>query len=312
MKFMDYYKILGVSKNATEKEIKKAYRKLARKYHPDINPNDPEAKKKFQQINEAQEVLLDPEKRKKYDKYADKYGKDWEHGEEFEKARRAYGGGRAAGGGAYTTYQDFEGFEGFGDSGFSDFFESMFGGMGSRGGRSRRSRAFKGQDYRATLELPLREVYETHKRTLTIDDKNIRITIPAGVEDGQTIRIKGYGGPGINGGPKGDLYITFRIVNNTPFERKGSDLYREAELDLFTAVLGGELITETFDGKKVKIKIKPGTQPGSKVKLKGKGFPVYKKKGVFGDLYITLKVKIPVNLTAEQRRMFEELAKTFK
>ncbi len=316
MEFIDYYKVLGVDKSASEKEIKKAYRKLARKYHPDLNPNDAQAKKKFQQINEAQEVLLDPEKRKKYDKYAAKYGKDWEMGEEIEKARRAYSGAGAQSGGAYTQFEGFEGFEGFGgsdfnDSGFSDFFEAMFGGMGSSRS-SRRKRAFKGQDFQATLELPLREVYETHKRTLTVNGKNIRITIPAGVEDGQTIRIKGYGGPGVNGGPNGDLYITFKIINNTPFQRIGSDLYREVELDLFTAVLGGELITETFDGKKVKLKIKPGTQPGSKAKLKGKGFPVYKKNGLYGDLYITFKVKVPTQLTPEQRRLFEELAKTFK
>ncbi len=313
MQFIDYYKVLGVEKGASEKEIKRAYRKLARKYHPDLNPNDSEAKKKFQQINEAQEVLTDPEKRKKYDKYFSKYGKDWEHGEEMEKARRAYQGARHAGGGGF---EGFEGFGGFSDSDFSDsdfsaFFESMFGGMG--GGRSRgRKRAFRGPDYRATLELPLREVYETHKRTLTVGDQNIRITIPAGVEDGQTIRIKGYGGPGAHGGPNGDLYITFQIVNHTPFQRKGSDLYREVELDLYTAVLGGEWIVDTFDGKKVKIKIKPGTQPGSKVKLKGKGFPVYKKKGVYGDLYITFKVKIPLKLSAEEKKLFEELAKLHK
>ncbi len=315
MQFIDYYKVLGVERGASEKEIKKAYRKLARKYHPDLNPNNPDAKKKFQQINEAQEVLTDPEKRKKYDKYFAKYGKDWEHGEEIEKARRAYQGAHTAAGGG--GFEGFEGFGGFSDSDFTDsdfsaFFESMFGGMGGSRSRGRKKRAFKGQDYQATLELPLREVYETHKRTLTVNGKNIRITIPAGVEDGQTIRIKGYGGPGLNGGPNGDLYITFRVLNNTPFHRKGNDLYREVDLDLYTAVLGGELIVETFDGKKVKMKVKPGTQPGAKVKLKGKGFPVYKKKGVFGDLYITFKVKIPEKLSAEERRLFEELAKLHK
>ncbi len=294
MEFIDYYKVLGVSEKASDKEIKSAYRKLARKYHPDLNPNDPEAERKFKQVNEAHEVLSDPEKRKKYDQY----GKDWQHAEEFEKARKAQQ--QAGGYGQYT-------YSGGSESDFSDFFESMFGGFTS--GRSRRSRGFRGQDYNASLELDLRDVYRSHKRTLTVGEKNIRITIPAGIEDEQTIRIKGYGGAGINGGPDGDLYITFHLRNTSPFRREGANLYKSVELPLTTAVLGGDLTVDTFEGK-AKLKIKPLTQNNTRVKLKGKGFPVYKKEGQFGDLYITYEVQLPKKLTDQQKALFESLKAT--
>jgi curved DNA-binding protein len=307
MEFIDYYKVLELDKNASKSDIKKAYRKLARKYHPDLNPNDTAAQKKFQQINEAHEVLIDPEKKKKYDQY----GKDWQHAEEFEKARaqqqqyqRQYSGGgfggRSAGG--------FEGAEGFGQGDFSDFFESMFGGA-TRGGR--RTTRFRGQDYNAELRLNLTDVFKTQKQTLTINGKNIRLTIPAGVENGQTIKIKGYGGEGVNNGPKGDLFITFAIANNTDFKREGSNLYKDVELDMFTAVLGGDITVSTFDSK-VKLKVKPETQNGTTVKLKGKGFPVYKKEGQFGDLYITYKIKIPTNLSSREKELLQELQKLRK
>lgn len=296
MEFIDYYQVLGLSKTATDKDIKKAYRKLARKYHPDLNPNDKEAEKKFKQINEANEVLSDPEKRKKYDQY----GKDWQHAEEFERAKKARGP-RTGGYGGYT-YSDGQS---AGD--FSDFFEAMFGGSGF--GESGRQVKFRGQDYNAELQLNLTDVFKTHKQTLTVNGKNIRITIPAGIENEQTIKIKGHGGPGVNGGPKGDLYITFAIKNNTLFRREGADLYKSVEIPLTTAVLGGEVTTETFDGK-VKLKVRPETQNETKVKLKGKGFPKYKRESQFGDLYITYKIKVPTKLTAKQKDLFEALAKT--
>lgn len=305
MDYIDYYKILDVTKSATEADIKKAYRKLARKYHPDLNPNDKEAEKKFKEINEANEVLSNPENRKKYDKY----GKDWKHAEEFEKAgydpnqqqSRQQGG-----------YQYSEGdFSGFGDgeysgSDFSDFFNSMYG-----GGRSRSQSKYRGQDFNAELELDLKAAYTTHKQNLTVNGKNIRITIPAGVENGQIIKIPNHGGPGVNGGPNGDLYITFIISNNSDFKREGNNLYAEAPIDLYTAILGGETYINTFDGK-VKIKVPPETQPGTKVKLKGKGFPVYKKENQFGDLYITYTIKLPTKLSDKEKELFEELAKLRK
>lgn len=296
MAFVDYYQILGIQKTASEKDIKAAYRKLARKYHPDVNPNDQEAQKKFQELNEANEVLSDPEKRKKYDQY----GKDWEHGEEYEKARKArasspnYGGGYSSGGG----------------DNFSDFFESMFGGNSGFGGaRSGRQTKFRGQDYQAEVHLTLTEAYETHKQTLTVNGKNIRITVPAGIENGQNIKIPGHGGPGSNGGPNGDLFITFSVANDEKFKRLKNDLYLTADLDLYTAVLGGELIIETLSGK-VKLPVKAETQNGNIVRLKGKGFPVYKQEGQFGDLYVTFNIKIPTDLTEKQKELFTELSKS--
>ncbi len=296
MAFVDYYKTLDVNKNATDEEIKKAYRKLARKYHPDLNPNDKEANKKFQQINEANEVLSDPEKRKKYDAY----GEHWQHAEAYENAKQQ-SAGQSRGWDDFT----YNGAENEGD--FSDFFESLFGHSARRKGGTRDVK-FRGQDYNAELHLTLREAYHTHKRTLTVNGKNVRITIPAGVENGQVIKLKGYGGAGVNGGPNGDLYITFIINDDVKFKRVGNDLYATEEIDLYTAVLGGEIMIETLGGK-VKLKIKPGTQNAGKIRLKGKGFPVYKTEGEFGDLYITYQVKLPTHLTDEQRKLFEQLSK---
>ena len=300
MAYIDYYKILGLDKTATDAEIKKAYRKLARKYHPDVNPGDAEAEEKFKELNEANEVLSNPENRKKYDKY----GKDWQHAEAYEQAekqRSQYanaGGGRAQYSGGYDQED------------FSDFFSSMFGGAGGGGGfrGGGRQAQFRGQDFNATLSLDLRDVYEKHKRTLTINGKNIRLTIPAGVENGQTIKIKGYGGEGVNGGPKGDLFLEFAINNTSAFKRDGANLYKTQPLDLYTAILGGELLVETFDGS-VKLKVTPETPNGKQVKLKGKGFPVYKKEGQFGDLYITYDIQMPTNLSAREKELFQELSK---
>lgn len=295
---IDYYKILGLTKNATADEIKKAYRKLARQHHPDLNPNNPEAVKLFQQINEANEVLSDPENRKKYDQY----GKDWQHAEQFEEARKqqqasgGHSGGNPFGGGQHYSY-------GGEDADYSDFFSSMFGNRG--GGRQTK---FKGQDFRATMQLNLSDVYETHKQTFSVNGKSIRITVPAGIENGQEIKIAGYGSPGANGGPNGDLNITFEIKNNTSFVRKGNDLYTDIPLNIYKAILGGEETIDTLSGK-VKMKVAPETQSGTKVRLKGKGFPVYKKEGEFGDLYVTYQVQIPTNLSAKEKELFEQLSK---
>jgi curved DNA-binding protein len=307
MDFVDYYKTLGVAKNASAEDIKKAYRKLARKLHPDVNPNDKEAHKKFQQINEAHEVLSDPEKRKKYDQY----GENWKHADQYEQARQQQqqqGGGGFGGFGGGGFGPNFGGeeytYSGGEEGAFSDFFESLFGGA-----RGRRSQAkYRGQDYNAELQLSLSDAYTTHKQTLTINGKNVRITIPAGVENGQQIKLKGYGSPGANGGPNGDLFITFVIKNNTAFRREGNDLYKTEDIDLYTALLGGEKTIDTLSGK-IKLKVNPETQNGTKIRLKGKGFPVYKKEGQFGDLYITWDVKLPTNLSQKQKDLFTELSK---
>ncbi|HXS57172.1 MAG TPA: J domain-containing protein [Hanamia sp.] len=302
MDFVDYYKTLGVPKNASGADIKKAYRKLARKLHPDVNPNDKEAHKKFQQINEANEVLSDDAKRKKYDQY----GENWKHADQYEQARQQQGqqggggfGGFGSGfGGNDYTYSSGE------EGDFSDFFESLFG-----GGRGRRSQAkYRGQDYNAELQVLLSDAYTTHKQTITINGKNVRVTIPAGVENGQKLKLKGFGSPGANGGPNGDLFITFNIKNDTNLKREGNDIYKTEDVDLYTALLGGEKTIDTMSGK-IKLKVNPETQNGTKIRLKGKGFPVYKKEDQFGDLYITWNVKLPTNLTAKQKELFTELSK---
>lgn len=313
MAFIDYYQVLGLDRNASQEDIKKAYRKLARQYHPDLNPGNEEAKKKFQQINEANEVLSDADMRKKYDQYGATYGEHWKQGEEYEKARKAQGA-RSAGagtggfGGRGSDWGDFSYTHGQHEGDFSDFFESIFGSSTGRG-RQRGSARFKGEDYNAELHLDLAEAAQTHKQVITVNGKNIRITIPAGVEDGQVIRLRGHGGEGVNGGPHGDLYITFRITNRTHFKRVGADLHTTVSIDLYTAVLGGEVTVDTLDSK-VKLKVPPGTQSGTKVRLKGKGFPVYKREGEHGDLYVTYTVKIPTHLTERQKELFRELAKT--
>lgn len=288
MEFIDYYKVLGVDKNASEEDIKKAYRKLARKLHPDLNPNDKEAHKKFQQINEANEVLSDPEKRKKYDQY----GQDWKHAEQFEQQRNQQ---------QQYHYDGGEQFAGGDEGDFSSFFESLFGNRGSS-----RQTKFRGQDYNAALQLTLTEAMTTHPKILTVNGKNVRITIPAGVEDGQVIKLKGYGAPGVNGGPAGDLYITFSILPHTQFKRSGNDLYTTVSIDLYTALLGGETTVDTLTGK-VKLKVNEGAQNGSKTRLKGKGFPVYKQEGSFGDLYITYEVKLPTHLTEKEKELYTQL-----
>ncbi|MBK8497958.1 MAG: J domain-containing protein [Flavobacteriales bacterium] len=294
---VDHYKVLGVERTATADAIKAAYRKLARKYHPDLNPNDAGAKKKFQEINEANEVLSDPESRAKYDKY----GEHWKHGEQYEQARRQHGQPPGAGFGGGTPYEGFQG--GTGNEDYADLFGSMFG---SRGGRQAK---FRGQDYHSELQLDLVSASTTHKQALTVNGKPIRITVPAGVENGQTIRIADHGGPGVNGGPNGDLYLTFIVKDHPRFKRTGADLHTTLDVDLYTAVLGGDAVLETLDGT-VKLKVSPSTQNGERVKLKGKGFPVYKKEGAFGDLYVTYNVKLPTQLTDEQRSLFEQLKAT--
>jgi curved DNA-binding protein len=304
MAYIDYYNILGVNKDASQDEIKKAYKKLARKYHPDLNPNDESAHRKFQEINEANEVLSDPEKRKKYDQY----GENWKHAEQFEQQQGQYGGGFGGFGGFGNGGGGSWSFDGSG--GYSDFFEQMFGGMGGRAGRGG-SRVFRGQDYETKLDVTFREAMTTHKRIITVNGKNLRITIPAGIENGQTIKLAGQGGPGQNGGPNGDLYITFVVSEENGFQRVGDNVYVTVNLDLYTAVLGGEKVIDALDGK-VKLKIKPGTQNNSKVRLKGKGFPKYKQDGQFGDLMVTFVVDIPVNLTDKQAELFRELQKLSK
>ena len=293
MAYKDYYKVLGVAKTASQAEIKKAYKKLARKHHPDVNPNDADAEEKFKEINEAYQVIGKAENRKKYDQL----GEHWQHAGQSTSS----GAGR-------QQYQSSTNQQSEAD--FADFFESVFGQQraagGSQYGFGGSSARYKGEDIQAELTLQLTDVFTTHKRTLNVNGKNIRISVPAGLENGQRIRLKGFGGKGVNGGPDGDLYVRFNIVNNTSFKRDKANLYQTIELDLYTAVLGGEVLVDTLDGQ-VKLKVKAGTQNNSQVKLKGKGFARYKKDQERGDLLITYTVKIPTDLSDKQRELFEQL-----
>ncbi len=302
MDYKDYYQILGVDKKATTDQIKKAYRRLARQHHPDVNPNDPEAERKFKEVNEANEVLSDEEKRRKYDQL----GADW------QRYQQAGPGSRS--GFDWSQYQqqgdgEFSGFggAGFNDGDFSDFFSSIFGGMNGGNARPRNTRASAGSDYQAELELTLDDAYRGGPRTLNVNDKKLRINISPGVEDGQTIRLRDQGTPGRNGGPAGSLYLTLRVLPDARFARTGPDLTQEVPVPLYRALLGGEQVVDTLGGP-VKINIKPETANGTRLRLRGKGFPVYKQPGQFGDLYLRLAVQLPQNLTDQEKSLLQQLA----
>jgi curved DNA-binding protein len=306
MEYKDYYKILGVDKKASQEDIKKAYRKLAVKYHPDKNKDNKVAEEKFKQINEANEVLSDPEKRKKYDEL----GENWR---QYEHAGARPGGGYRRGdgqSGPYTYEGNFEDFFGRGDSGFSDFFEQFFGGGmgGGRPGGSYRSTNFKGQDYESEMEISLDEAYHGANRLIQLEEEKLRITTKPGAYEDQLLRIKGKGGKGSQGSA-GDLYVRIRITPHPNFTRKGDDLYSTQTIDLYTAVLGGSTIVNTLSGQ-VKVKIASGTQNGKTIRIKGKGMPVYGKANLFGDLYVQLNIHIPEVLTDRQRELFEQLRDT--
>lgn len=308
MDYKDYYKILGVEKNATTEQIKKAYRKLARQYHPDVNPNNATAEQKFKEANEANEVLSDPEKRQKYDQL----GADYQRYQQAGGGRGPGGAGAGPGDFDWSQYAQGSGFGGFGGGSefggggedFSDFFSSLFGG----GGGGRGSRPGAGSDYQAELELSLEEAYAGGPRTITVNGKNLRITIQPGVADGQTIRLRDQGGPGRNGGPNGALLITFRILPDARYARTGDDLTQDVPVSLYRALLGGEQTVETLGGP-VKIKLKPETANGSRLRLRGKGFPVYRQEGQHGDLYLRLNVQLPTGLSDEECDLIRQLAK---
>ena len=303
--YKDYYKALGIEKTATAEQIKKAYRKLARQHHPDVNPSDQDAERKFKEINEANEVLSDPGKRKKYDQF----GADW------QRYQQQPGGGAGRSGspgggfdwGQYTQEQGGGGGNSFGEGeDFSDFFDSLFGNMG--GGRAGGSgRPVVGPDYQAELELSLEEAYQGGPRTITVQGRNLRLTIQPGVYDGQTIRLRDQGGPGRQGGPNGSLLISFRIRPDARYARTGNDLTQDVPVSIYKALLGGEQTVETLSGS-VKIKLKPETANGTRLRLRGKGFPMYKQADQFGDLYLRLTLVLPQQLTEVENELFQQLA----
>ncbi|MEX1003431.1 MAG: DnaJ C-terminal domain-containing protein [Crocinitomicaceae bacterium] len=298
MDYKDYYKVLGVDKSADQKEIKKVYRKLALKYHPDKNPDNKEAEEKFKEISEAYEVLGDPEKRKKYDSV----GENWKN---FQ--------GAEAGGGGFnrSQWQQGQGSEGFQFEGdFSDFFNSMFGGAGGFRQAGGRQYTPKAQDYQTDVLLTLEEAFEGTSRSLKYNGHHIRMTFHPGVKDGQQLRVPGKGAPSpVKGGKSGDLYVNIRISPHPLYERQGNDIKQQQNVDLYTAVLGGEIEIKSLAGK-WNVKISPGIEQNKVLRLKGKGMPVYQKKKTpqkFGDLYVTLNIEIPKKISEEEKELFRRL-----
>jgi curved DNA-binding protein len=317
MEFKDYYATLGVGKTATDKEIKQAFRKLARKFHPDVNPNDKAAEARFKEINEAYEVLGDPEKRKKYDEL----GSNWrmyEHGGPHGAPGWPPGGdfGGPGGGATYRTVSPEEMEELFGNENpFSDFFKTFFGGGGGtregRRGRAR-TRARAGSDVEQPIELTLDDAFHGSTQRLSIKHgghtRTIDVRIPAGVKDQARVRVTGEGEPGAGGGAAGDLYLRVHLQPHPTFERKGQDLYVTSSVLVTTAVLGGEAEVPTLTGRPLRLKIPTMTQNGQVLRLKGQGMPNTGKSGERGDLYVTVEVQLPKSLTPEQREHYEALA----
>jgi curved DNA-binding protein len=314
MTYKDYYDTLGVDKNAPEKEIKKAYRKLANRYHPDKNQGDKAAEEKFKEINEAYEVLGNAEKRKKYDELGANWQAYQQGGHEWQPGGNPFGRG-GNGRRSYTFEGDPSEFFGGGSgSGFSSFFEQFFGSgfdtetAGGRGYRrsSGRHGAFKGNDWQAEMELALEEAYEGSTRSFELNGQQLRIKIKPGIADGQVLRLKGKGGPGANGGPAGDLYLKIKVKPHPSLQREADDLVLDKNIDLFTAVLGGKIAVPTLTGS-IYMTVPKGTNPGSKLRLKGKGMPKYGQPGQYGDLYVRIQVQMPQRLTPEQERLFEKI-----
>ncbi len=307
MDYKDYYKILGVSKSAGQDEIKKAYRKLAIKYHPDKTQGDKAKEEKFKEISEAYEVLGDPEKRKKYDQL----GSNW-------KQYQNFGGAGGQGGFDWSQFTggqqggNYGGFSFEGDpGGFSDFFQHIFGGgFGSSRTGSRRAPKYKGRDIVSEMNITFEEAYHGSTRIINLDGKKFRIKIKPGVKNGQKIRLAGKGSPGMNGGPAGDLYITIKVLPDAKFKRDGNDLFSDLNIDIPTAVLGGKARVETPDGKIVSLTIPAGTSCGKKLRLKGKGMPYYEHPTKHGDLYVETKITVPAKLSREQKSLYEKLKKS--
>jgi curved DNA-binding protein len=332
MEFKDYYATLGVSKTASDKEVKQAYRKLARKHHPDVNPGDKSAETRFKEINEAYEVLGDPDKRRKYDEL----GANWRMYEQAQQQGQPFGGAPFGGGfggpgeggawtinmgepGGYRTMSEEEMRDMFGtEDPFSDFFRTFFGGGGRPGagqeprGRARGSRSQRGRDVESEAELTLEEAYHGAMRRISINQgghaRSVDVRIPLGVKDGSRVRVAGEGEAGSGGAPSGDLYLRVRIRPHPVFERKGDDLYVKVPMPVTTAVLGGEAQVPTITGS-VRLKVPETTQPGQIFRLKGHGMPVVGKADAKGDLYATADTQLPRSLTKDQRSAWEQVRK---
>jgi curved DNA-binding protein len=296
----DYYQTLGVKKDATEKEIKQAYRKLAKKHHPDANPDNPGAEARFKEINEAYEALSDPEKRARYDQFGT-VNPQWSPG------AAGTPGSNGSGYYPYTTTDP-------GSAGFGDIFESLFGALGGRANRAGTSAGFgrmNGEDIEQPVKISLREAYAGGTRIITKGERKVKVNIPAGAATGTKVRLAGEGQPGAGGGQSGDLYLIVEVEPDNQFERQGDNLTVDVKLDMFTALLGGEVEVPTLD-RPVKLRIPAGTQSGRKFRLTGKGMPILQKSGQFGDLYARMLIIVPENLTAAQKELVEKLRATIQ
>jgi curved DNA-binding protein len=297
MEFKDYYAVLGVNKNAGEQEIKKAYKKLAVKFHPDKNPGNKNAEEKFKEISEAYTVLSDPEKRKKYDQY----GNNWSF---YEQAgNKAY---EKAGTSGRSPFTESDMHNIFGQGGFSDFFETFFGTSYRKARGERGERGVRGTDFRAELEISFQEAYTGVRKQFMFNDKTNSINLKPGIQDGQTLKIPGKGGPGVHGGPAGDLYITIRVEEDKRFERKEDDLYQEVFIPLYTCILGGKADIPTPKGS-VSVEISEGTQNNKTLRLKNLGMPKYKSPGSSGDMFVKVLVELPEKLSNEEKLLFRRL-----
>jgi curved DNA-binding protein len=310
MDYKDYYKTLGVGKNANEKDIKRAYRKLAREFHPDVNPGNPQAEERFKEINEAYEVLGDPEKRAKYDQFGTSWQQYQRRGGDpggFDWSQ--WGGFGGPGGVRVDLSGDLGDLFGGGSGGFSDFFNTLFGNMGMRstGAGQRARRGMRGQDMEHPVQITLEEAFQGTQRRLEKDGRRLDVKVPRGVKTGARIRIAGEGTPGSTGMPAGDLYLKVTVAPHPIFTREGDDLRRTVDLDLYTAILGGELRVGTLDGE-VTLKVPQGTQNGRTFRLRGKGMPKLRQPDQRGDLYAKVHVRLPQKLNERERQLFQELA----
>lgn len=313
MEFKDYYKILGVDKNATKEEISKAFRKLAVKYHPDKNPNNKAAEEKFKEITEANEVLSDSEKRKKYDTLGANWNQYQTGGGGFEDFYSQFGGSRRGSGTTYEFSGDFGDLFGGMGGGFSDFFESFFGGRGKQSRSGFGSNGFQSQpagvDVEADLHISLEEAFNGSERQVSLDGKKLKIKINPGTTDGQKLRLKGLGRSSIQGGTKGDLYLNIHILQHPFYEIEDGKLFYNLDVDLYKAVLGGKEEIKTLDGKKISINIPEGTESENILRLKSLGL---KKANGRGDLFIRIHVTIPKYLSEKEKKLFKDLSKLRK
>ncbi len=293
MDYKDYYKIIGVSKSATQEEIKKAFRKLAIKYHPDKNPGDKKAEEKFKEVSEANEVLGDVEKRKKYDEL----GSNWKH---YQQQGDQFAGQRQHG---RSRQQDFGHGSG---SDFSDFFESFFGSSFTgfdQGGRQQRIR--QGADKNAEMELTLQDVFYGVTKQVLIEGQKVNLKVKPGIRDGQILRMKGKGSPGVGGGAYGDLLITVRLGKDPVYEIKGDDLHFDQVQDAITATLGGKVSVKGFD-KTITMEIPEGTDTNKIFRLKGMGMPLFENPENRGDAYVRIILRVPKNLNLEEKKLLKE------